>query len=95
MWRSHSALIAVDGEAVGGHVMPNAAIPVVTMIGFLLGALVAGAVITETVFAWPGVGRLIITSAGSAHARAGQGGCMSAAAQAFAAHRRWPASAAC
>jgi peptide/nickel transport system permease protein len=49
-------------QTVRGHVMPNAAIPIVTMIGFLLGALVAGAVITETVFAWPGVGRLIITS---------------------------------
>jgi peptide/nickel transport system permease protein len=51
-------------NTVRGHVMPNAAIPVVTMIGFLLGALVAGAVITETVFAWPGVGRLIVTSVG-------------------------------
>ena len=51
-------------QTVRGHVMPNAAIPIVTMIGFLLGALVAGAVITETVFAWPGVGRLIITSVG-------------------------------
>ena len=51
-------------RTVRGHVMLNAAIPIVTMIGFLLGALVAGAVITETVFAWPGVGRLIITSVG-------------------------------
>jgi peptide/nickel transport system permease protein len=49
-------------SVVRGHVMPNAAIPTVTMIGFLLGGLVAGAVITETVFAWPGVGRLIVTS---------------------------------
>ena len=51
-------------QTVRGHVMQNAAIPIVTMIGFLLGALVAGAIITETVFAWPGVGRLIITSVG-------------------------------
>jgi peptide/nickel transport system permease protein len=49
-------------RTVRGHVMPNAAIPTLTMIGFLLGGLVAGAVITETVFAWPGIGRLIITS---------------------------------
>ena len=49
-------------NAVRAHVMPNAAIPTLTMIGFLLGSLVAGAVITETVFAWPGIGRLIITS---------------------------------
>ena len=49
-------------RTVRSHVMPNAAIPTLTMIGFLLGGLVAGAVITETVFAWPGIGRLIITS---------------------------------
>jgi peptide/nickel transport system permease protein len=49
-------------NVVRGHVMPNAAIPTVTMIGFLLGSLVAGAVITETVFAWPGIGQLIVTS---------------------------------
>jgi peptide/nickel transport system permease protein len=49
-------------RTVGVHVMPNAAIPTLTMIGFLLGGLVAGAVITETVFAWPGIGRLMITS---------------------------------
>lgn len=49
-------------NVVRGHVMPNAAIPTVTMIGFLLGGLVAGAVITETVFAWPGIGQLIVTS---------------------------------
>jgi peptide/nickel transport system permease protein len=49
-------------RTVRAHVMPNAAIPTLTMIGFLLGGLVAGAIITETVFAWPGIGRLIITS---------------------------------
>lgn len=49
-------------RTVRAHVMPNAAIPTLTMIGFLLGGLVAGAVITETVFAWPGIGRLIITA---------------------------------
>ena len=49
-------------RVVRSHVMPNAAVPTVTMIGFLLGGLVAGAVITETVFAWPGIGWLIVTS---------------------------------
>jgi peptide/nickel transport system permease protein len=49
-------------RTVRAHVMPNAAIPTLTMIGFLLGGLVAGSIITETVFAWPGIGRLIITS---------------------------------
>ena len=49
-------------HAVRAHVVPNAAIPTITMIGFLLGGIVAATVITETVFAWPGMGRLIITS---------------------------------
>ena len=38
----------------------NAMIPVVTLTGLQLGVLLSGAVIVETVFAWPGVGRLII-----------------------------------
>lgn len=47
------------------HALPNAAIPLVTVIGFRLGDMVAGAVVTETVFGWPGVGRLLVTSVGS------------------------------
>lgn len=47
---------------ISWHALPNAAIPIVTVIGFRLGDLVAGSVITETVFAWPGVGRLLVTS---------------------------------
>lgn len=50
-------------SVITGHVLPNAAIPTVTLIGFLLGGLVAGGVITETVFAWPGIGRLTVTAA--------------------------------
>jgi ABC-type dipeptide/oligopeptide/nickel transport system permease component len=42
------------------HALKNAAIPVVTIIGMELGTLLGGAVITETIFAWPGVGRLAI-----------------------------------
>jgi peptide/nickel transport system permease protein len=42
------------------HAMKNALIPVVTIIGMELGTLLGGAVITETIFAWPGVGRLAI-----------------------------------
>jgi peptide/nickel transport system permease protein len=42
------------------HVMRNALIPVVTMVGILAGELLGGSVITETIFAWPGVGRAII-----------------------------------
>jgi peptide/nickel transport system permease protein len=44
------------------HALPNAAIPIITIIGFQLGHLVAGSIITETVFAWPGVGRLLVNS---------------------------------
>jgi peptide/nickel transport system permease protein len=44
------------------HALPNAAIPVVTVIGFQLGGLIGGALVTETVFAWPGVGRLLVTA---------------------------------
>jgi len=40
------------------HVLPNALLPVITVIGLNLRTLVAGAVLTETVFGWPGVGRL-------------------------------------
>jgi ABC-type dipeptide/oligopeptide/nickel transport system permease component len=42
------------------HALRNALIPVVTMLGLQLGALLAGSIITETIFAWPGLGRLII-----------------------------------
>lgn len=41
------------------HALKNALIPLVTMVGMDFGALLAGTVVTETVFAWPGVGRLI------------------------------------
>ena len=44
------------------HAVPNAAIPVVTMIGFMVGGVLAGAVVTESVFSWPGLGRLMVTS---------------------------------
>ena len=44
------------------HTLRNAAIPVVTILGFQLGFLVGGAAIIETVFAWPGIGRLFVSS---------------------------------
>ncbi|MDQ7857513.1 MAG: ABC transporter permease [Armatimonadota bacterium] len=44
------------------HVYRNMLIPVVTMLGLQLGSLVAGVVVVETVFAWPGLGRLIVTA---------------------------------
>jgi peptide/nickel transport system permease protein len=44
------------------HGLRNALLPVITLLGLQLGALLAGAVITETVFSWPGVGLLTIES---------------------------------
>ncbi len=51
--------------AVLRHVLRNAAIPVVTIAALEVGNLLAGAVIVETVFAWPGIGQLAIQSIGS------------------------------
>lgn len=42
------------------HAIKNALLPVITVIGLQMGALLGGAVITETIFAWPGVGRLMV-----------------------------------
>lgn len=42
--------------------LPNAAIPTITVLGFMVGALISGSIVTESVFAWPGIGRLLIDS---------------------------------
>ncbi|CAN5756564.1 hypothetical protein BH24ACT5_BH24ACT5_29520 [soil metagenome] len=44
------------------HVLPNAAIPIVTVIGLQLGFLLGGVVVVEYIFAWPGIGRLALTA---------------------------------
>jgi len=44
------------------HALRNALMPVITIIGIQFGAMLGGAVVTETVFAWPGVGRLIVNA---------------------------------
>lgn len=51
-----------EGPVVWRHAFKNAMIPVVTVIGLQFGILLGGAVLTETVFAWPGVGRLLVDS---------------------------------
>jgi ABC-type dipeptide/oligopeptide/nickel transport system permease component len=51
-------------HAVLKHALRNSLIPVVTIVGLQFGAVLTGAVITETIFAWPGVGRLLIQSIG-------------------------------
>lgn len=55
---------ASNARAVLRHAFRNSLIPVVTLIGLQFGAVLTGAVITETVFAWPGIGRLLIQSIG-------------------------------
>ncbi len=49
-------------QVVRGHALPNAAIPTVTIVGFMVGSLMAGAVVVESVFSWPGVGRLLVVA---------------------------------
>ncbi|WP_117194738.1 ABC transporter permease [Rhizobium terrae] len=44
------------------HAFPNAAIPIVTITGFMVGTLIAGAVVVESLFSWPGIGRLLVVS---------------------------------
>jgi peptide/nickel transport system permease protein len=51
-------------RAVLRHAFRNSLIPIVTVLGLQMGAVLTGAVITETIFAWPGVGRLLIQSIG-------------------------------
>ncbi|HWT80325.1 MAG TPA: ABC transporter permease [Candidatus Methylomirabilis sp.] len=47
---------------IAKHTMKNAAIPIVTIVGLQFGNLLGGAVVTETIFSWPGIGRLAIQS---------------------------------
>lgn len=49
-----------EGAVLRRHALPNAWLPVLTLLGLQLGALLGGAVITETVFAWPGIGSLLV-----------------------------------
>ncbi len=53
-----------EGRVDNRHVMRNAWLPVVTVIGLQVGSLLAGAVITETIFAWTGVGRWVVDAIG-------------------------------
>jgi ABC-type dipeptide/oligopeptide/nickel transport system permease component len=49
-----------EWSVLAGHVMKNALIPVITVIGLQVGQVFSGAVVIETVFAWPGIGRLMV-----------------------------------
>ena len=61
---------------IGVHALRNALIPVVTVIGLQIGGLLAGAVLTETIFSWPGVGKWLVESIGRRDYPALQGGIM-------------------
>ena len=63
-------------RVIGLHALRNALIPVVTVIGLQVGALLAGAVLTETIFSWPGVGKWLVESIGRRDYPALQGGIM-------------------
>jgi peptide/nickel transport system permease protein len=60
--RTASAKGVKWGDVVRGHALPNAAAPIVTIVGFMVGSLIAGAIVVETIFSWPGMGRLLIDS---------------------------------
>jgi dipeptide transport system permease protein len=63
-------------RVIGLHALRNALIPVVTIIGLQIGTLLAGAVLTETIFSWPGVGKWLIEAIGRRDYPALQGGIM-------------------
>ena len=47
------------------HAFPNALIPIITVVGLQFGTLLAGAIVTETIFSWPGIGRLAVQAIGA------------------------------
>ncbi len=51
-----------DNVVIGRHVVRNALLPVVTLLGYRLAFILSGTIVVETVFAWPGIGRLFIDS---------------------------------
>src|SRR5207253_2464715 len=60
--RTARAKGVTEALVVVKHTLKNAAVPIVTITGLQFGTLLGGAVVTETVFAWPGIGRLAIQS---------------------------------
>jgi dipeptide transport system permease protein len=75
--QTRSAMLEVMGEdyvrtarakgmptyrVIGVHALRNAMIPVITTIGLQIGVLMAGAILTETIFSWPGIGKWMIDS---------------------------------
>jgi dipeptide transport system permease protein len=63
-------------RVVGLHALRNALLPVVTVVGLSISALLSGAVLTETIFSWPGIGKWLIESISRRDYPALQGGVM-------------------
>jgi dipeptide transport system permease protein len=61
-------------QVVCVHALRNALIPVVTVIGLMFGTIVTGAILTETIFSWPGIGKWIVNSVGARDYPVIQGG---------------------
>jgi peptide/nickel transport system permease protein len=53
----------VERRVVAGHAMRNALIPTITVLGLTMASLLAGAVLTETIFSWPGIGSFAVAAA--------------------------------
>jgi dipeptide transport system permease protein len=66
-------------RVVGIHALRNALIPVVTTVGLQVGTLLAGAILTETIFSWPGIGKWIVEAIGRRDYPAVQGGLLMSA----------------
>ncbi len=69
-----------SGRVIGQHALRNALIPVVTTIGLQVGVLLAGAILTETIFSWPGIGKWMVDSISRRDYTSVQGGLMMIAA---------------
>ena len=63
-----------SGKIIWVHALRNAAVPVVTIIGLQFGVLLGGQVVTETVFSWPGIGRMIVDALNTRDLQIVQGG---------------------
>lgn len=58
--RTARAKGVVEKRVINHHALKNALIPIVTVVGLQFGSLLGGAVLTETIFSWPGIGRLMV-----------------------------------
>lgn len=69
-----------EGKIIMKHAFRNALIPVITIVGLQFGSLLGGAIVTETVFAWPGLGRIIVKAISQRDFAVVQGGVICVAA---------------